>query len=52
MKATINEHGKLSVQAETPLESYALDRWAEDNFFLKEEGITKTENIIINVGFK
>lgn len=30
MKANINENGKLSVIAETPLESFALARWFED----------------------
>jgi len=27
MKAEIDQHGVLTVTAETPLESYALDQW-------------------------
>lgn len=29
MKANIDENGVLRIKAETPIESYALDRWAE-----------------------
>lgn len=30
MKATIDEKGCLTVQAETPLEAYALKKWSEE----------------------
>lgn len=41
MKATINETGMLTVQAQSELESYALDRWA-DNYFGNDEAPRKS----------
>ena len=32
MKATIDEKGMLRVEVETPLESYALRKWVNDNY--------------------
>jgi hypothetical protein len=32
MKAYIDANGTIHVQAETQLESYALSRWAKENF--------------------
>ena len=37
MKATINFHGELKVTAENDLESYALNRWADEYFKLANE---------------
>ena len=51
MKATINEHGALEIQAENALESYALNQWTKDNFSLRDKEAIDTKNIIINVGF-
>lgn len=31
MRATIDAHGALKVEAETPLEQYALSRWIDEN---------------------
>lgn len=51
MKATINEHGVLEIKAENALESYALNRWIDDNFSNPNEGAINTKNISINIGF-
>jgi hypothetical protein len=32
MKAEIDERGNLKIEAETPLECYALERWVNQNF--------------------
>lgn len=37
MKVTITEHGYLSIKAETPLESYALNAWVEKNMRNQEK---------------
>lgn len=31
MKAEINENGMLTIKTETPLESYALKKWLDEN---------------------
>lgn len=31
MKVTIDENGLMKVSAESPLEAYALQKWAQDN---------------------
>ena len=36
MKAEIDEHGNLKIEAETPLECYALERWVDKNFGCKK----------------
>ncbi len=52
MTATINEHGMLLIQANTPLESYALNKWVEENFDFQNKADYKTSNITINVGIE
>ena len=51
MKATINECGILQIQAETALESYALNQWVKNNFSKPNEQAIDTNNIVINVGW-
>lgn len=45
MKAEIDVHGTLAVIAETPLEHYALGKWAEEN--QSEPGNLKGDNFLI-----
>lgn len=52
MDATIDECGILIIQAETPLESYALNNWAKNNFSDRCSDAISTENIVINIGIK
>lgn len=50
MKATIDENGQLIIQAETPLESYALNRWCDNNFSQRNELAIDTNNILVKTG--
>lgn len=45
MKATITEDGTLLVRAENELESYALDRWADDYF--GKEGTAQRKSVLM-----
>ena len=45
MKVEIDENGELTITPETPLESYALSKWCEDNtvtgkIIIKKEMVT------------
>lgn len=42
MKATINEKGCLTVEAETPLEAYALKKWVDEFRPLDPSGCEST----------
>lgn len=48
MKATIDELGMLSIKAENPLESYAIQKWADQN--MGENGIVDGRNLTICFG--
>lgn len=47
MKATIDEKGCLTVQAETPLEAYALKKWM-DEFQPQEPSGCKSTLMVIS----
>lgn len=51
MNASIDELGTLHVQAETPLESYALRKWADENFS-SDGSMHKwaTGSLVVNLG--
>ena len=51
MTVAIDEYGMLNIQAETELESYALNKWCDDNFSRSGCKSIDTNNITINVGF-
>lgn len=46
MKATINESGRMTITAETPLESYALTKWVGENWN-PELNTIDSKNVII-----
>ena len=46
MKVEIDENGMMHISSETALESYALDKWCDDNL---SDGIN-TKNITIRTG--
>ena len=50
MKAELSENGTLTVSAETPLEAYALRRWAEENF--PGDGTFKSDSFLVIHGAK
>ena len=52
MKAEIDQHGILCIKAETPLESYALNKWCDSNFSKPNESAINTQNITIQTGFE
>lgn len=37
MKATINKHGVLEIEADGDMENYALRKWAEDSLLFNED---------------
>lgn len=52
MKVEIKASGTLVIQAESELDSYALDHWSKENFKDHEKpGEISTENILINLDF-
>lgn len=50
MTATIDEHGMLTIKAETPLESYALNRWCDEQFSKENKPALYTNKITIQTG--
>lgn len=46
MKATISQDGTLNVAAESELEAYALDRWA-DGYFGQDDAATRKSKLVI-----
>jgi hypothetical protein len=47
MKAEINENGTLIISSETNLESYAIQKWIDENFEACSKNM-KRDNILFN----
>lgn len=49
MRATINHAGLLTIEPETPLEAYALGKWAQENMVVDgDKGYWKSDNMVIS----
>lgn len=46
MRVTIDRHGVLKIEAQTPLEAYALGKWCGDN--LVDGVLTTTEFFLLD----
>ena len=50
LECRMDENGVLYINATTPVERYALGKWAEENVNGEEPGVMRTRGIVFNLG--